>query len=106
MEIKSLLSASPRMQEIDPGHTYKETDGGQIIQFIKRTDGVLVTPGATNEGLLEILIHRTGYLHKLFPCIENTVALIALKQALFQFDSRTMKRQAQGVETRDRAHVS
>lgn len=106
MEIKELLTSAPRMREVDPGHTYVETDGGQTIQFIKRTNGELVTEGATNEGLLEILIHRTEYLHRLFPCVENENALVAMKHALFQFDSRTLKRRAQGVETQDKAHVS
>lgn len=90
---------------IDPGHTYL-VEGEQHIHFIKRTDGVLIHNGTTNEELLEVLIDRTEFLNAKFPCIENDLALINMRSALQFFNSRTAKRVTQGVETKDIAHVS
>lgn len=93
------------MKIVDPGHTY-EVNGNQTIAFIKRTDGALVFAGTTNEEMLEVLIDRTEFLNGKFPCIENEMALLAMKSALEAFNSRTQKRVSQGVETKDIAHVS
>lgn len=93
------------MHVFDEGHLY-EVNKNQLIQFIKRTNGELVKEGTTNEELLEVLINRTEFLNGKFPCIENDMALLAMKAALEAFNSRTQKRVAQGVETKDIAHVS
>ncbi len=93
------------MKVTDPGHTY-ELDSEQSISFIKRTNGELIHDGTTNEELLEVLIDRTEFLDAKFPCAENKIALESMKNALFAFNLRTNKRVAQGVETKDLAHVS
>jgi hypothetical protein len=53
-----------------------------------------------------MLIDRTTILNTKFPCIENDTALYHLGAALRWFNERTTKRVAQGVETKDEAHVS
>lgn len=54
--------------------------------------------GATNESLLNILIHRTQYLDSKFPSDQNKQAIAAMQTALAAFDARTAERQARGVE--------
>lgn len=93
------------MKVIDLGHKY-EVAGGQTVEFIKRANGELVNEGTTNEELLEVLIDRTEFLDSKFPCDENKVALVFMKQALVSFNQRTAKRIMQGVETKDLPHVS
>lgn len=90
----------------DPGHVYQLDEAKQQVFFIKRTNGKLTHPGTTNEELLEVLIDRTKFLDEKFPCVENKVALAAMQYALDSFNSRTQKRVAQGVETKNVAHVS
>lgn len=85
---------------------YALGDGQKQIQFVKYTDGKLIHEGTTNEELLEIVIDRTQFLDSKFPCIENKVAIEALKIALDALNNRTHKRVAQGMETKDIAHVS
>jgi hypothetical protein len=93
------------MKVLDEGHTYELQDG-QIVNFIKRTNGELVHEGTTNEVLLEVLLDRTKFLDAKFPCVENKAAIAYMQAALDSFNSRTAKRVAQGVETKDLAHVS
>jgi hypothetical protein len=93
------------MKVLDEGHTY-ETQDGQTLNFIKRTNGELVHEGTTNEELLEVLLDRTKFLDDKFPCVENKAAIAYMQAALDSFNSRTAKRVAQGVETKDIAHVS
>lgn len=54
--------------------------------------------GLTNEALLAILIHRTEVLNKRFPCEENDLAIRAMEEALGNFNVRTKRRLARGVE--------
>jgi hypothetical protein len=93
------------MKILDVAHNYV-VNGNQEIKFIKRIGGELVQVGTTNEELLEVLIDRTEQLEASFPCDENKVALLFMREALRSFNIRTSKRLAQGVETKDIAHVS
>lgn len=93
------------MKVIDAAHEY-ELAGNQTVKFIKRTNGELIHAGTTNEEMLEVVIDRTNGLDAKFPCDENKQALVYLNLALDAFNSRTAKRVAQGVETKDIAHVS
>jgi hypothetical protein len=90
---------------IDPMHLYV-VENNQAIQFIKCTEGKLIHPGTTNESLLEVLLHRTGYLDEKFPCVENKLAIQHMQLALNALYDRTAKRVAQGVETKDIPHLS
>lgn len=90
---------------LDAGHTYLLT-GSQKVSFIKRENGELVYDGTTNEEMLDVLINRLNYLDGKFPCEENKQALANLKSGLAWLNERTKKRVAQGVETKDIAHVS
>jgi len=82
------------------GHYYQILSGPltQIVEFQKGpvlSNGV---NGATNEALLAILIHRTKYLNKLYPCRENSIAITNMEQALMWFEKRTADRLERGVE--------
>ena len=82
---------------LDPAHCYVTQDG-QLINFIKRTNGDLIHSGTTNEELIEIVLNRLVWLDGKFPCQENKDALVGLQTALDALYSRTAKRVAQGVE--------
>lgn len=57
--------------------------------------------GLTNEALLAVLIHRTNYLNKKFPCRENSIAITNMEQALMWLEKRTAGRIERGVEGKD-----
>lgn len=101
--IATAVVARTGVSVLDAGHTYMVT-GGQKIQFIKRTAGVLVSEGTTNEELLQVLINRTRFLNDKFPCRENSIAIQKMEETLMWFNERTAKRIEQGVETLDIAH--
>lgn len=88
----------------DAFHIYKLVDG-QLITFMKKVGGELVHEGTTNEEIIEVLIHRIGNLNTKFPCIENSIALDSLREALSALEERTNKRVQQGVEGQDIPHV-
>lgn len=59
-----------------------------------------VADGTTNEDVLSMLIERTRYLNGLFPCRENTFAIIKMEEAVMWFEKRTadrLKRQVEGT---------
>ena len=89
----------------DPGHTYTLSDGTEV-EFIKRQNGELIHDGTTNEELIEVLLDRMEFLNEKFPCLENIQAIKHLASALEWLNKRTALRTAQGVETKDIAHVS
>ena len=82
------------------GHRYDWTAGIKTgsIQFQLGPVKKAVLNGLTNEALLAILIHRTEYLNKQFPCRENEYAIELMKRALECFESRTKNRIARNVE--------
>lgn len=90
----------------NPGHAYviehhdnEKEDGFSLpISFQEGPVKEHGVNGATSEGLLAVLIHRTGVLNGNFPCEENELAILHLKKALEAFESRTRNRQARGVE--------
>jgi hypothetical protein len=90
---------------IDPGHLYGLA-AKQKLFFMKSHEGEQVYPGTTNEEILEVLLDRTTYLNEQFPCTENEIAILGMQIALKAFNQRTKARIAQGVQTKDVAHVS
>ena len=92
------------MQVIDPGHSY-ELAYGNTLSFIKRTNGVLVNEGTTNEEVIEVLLDRLHFLHKKLPCRENSLTITKLEEALLWLNHRTAKRLVQGIESTDTPHV-
>ena len=61
--------------------------------------------GVTIEEVTEVILHRLHELHDKFPCEENEQALYHYNHALHFLNRRTAKRQAQGVEGKEVAHV-
>lgn len=98
------------MNVIDPGHEYQVNSIGdepdQIISFLKRVNGELIHDGTTNEEIIKVLIDRMNYLQNQVPCVENEIAITGLTIALNSLESRTTKRVAQGIMSKDISHVS
>lgn len=82
------------------GHLYQVLLGNenQEIGFQMGPVQVNGVNGLTNESLLAILIHRTKYINKQFPCRENSIAITNMEQALMWFEKRTADRVDRGVE--------
>lgn len=57
--------------------------------------------GVTNEALLAVLISRTEILNGKFPCMENEIAIMNMKNALDLFEARTKNHVERGVEGKD-----
>lgn len=86
-----------------PGHHYSvfkdELENKLLsIDFQEGPVGEVGVNGVTNEVLLCILIDRTEKLNLQYPCDENVQAISHMKDALANFNSRTWKREARGVE--------
>lgn len=62
--------------------------------------------GIQNEPLIDLLHMRITALQERFPCEENVQAMAYLDSALIILNERTRKRQEQGVEGKNEAHVS
>ena len=76
-------------------------DGSAVLTTLEFQAGPIPEHGVnglTNELLLQILIERTERLNKMFPCEENKYAIAYLKRALREFDARTERRKAAGIE--------
>ena len=98
------------MEIIRAGHEYalKDFESGEHIQelaFINKkpkeegsTELVTVHPGTTNEDVLEVLINRCEYLYRKFPSNETKQAILHMKLALENLESRTKNRVKRGVE--------
>jgi hypothetical protein len=54
--------------------------------------------GWQNEHIVAMLIHRITELDSKFPCIENKMAIMHLKDALDSLNDRTKNRIQRGVE--------
>lgn len=94
IEEEILTAVEPRFSVICAGHIYEETDGGQTISFIIQDDSSHWESGATNEGLLEILLDRTKHLNNTQPCEQYRLAIISMQDALDYFEERTAKASA------------
>jgi hypothetical protein len=98
------------MEVLEPGHTYKvsnfeKPNNGQVIQFIHKEPIVegqpelkTIADGTTTEELLLVLIDRTNFLNKKFPCRENSIAITKLDEALLWLNKRTEDRKKRKVE--------
>lgn len=92
------------------GHKYiannfENPSDGQTIQFIEKqpkeegsTELITVNDGTTNEELLVVLLNRLNYLNGKFPCIENSIAITKLDEALLWLNKRTADRVARNVK--------
>lgn len=82
------------------GHRYDVLSGSMyhIIQFQQGAVQENGVNGLTNEALLAILIHRTKHLDSKFGCAENKRAIEHMEEALVNFEVRTARRMARGVE--------
>ena len=82
------------------GHQYVVLVGAKSIQVDFQRGGVAEhgVNGLTNEALLAILLHRTKHLNSLFPCDENFRAIQHMEDALVNFEVRSARRIARGVE--------
>lgn len=113
------------MRVIDPGHRYALTiyqsnaEGllepvfdatnpvnDQRVTFISKLAGKDVYPGTTNEEVLLMMIDRMKFLDTKFPCAENKEAITNLEAALKVLEKRTTNRKEQGVEGKNKPHVS
>lgn len=87
----------------NPGsfYTVSAENPEDFCQDLDFQDGPVPTNGVnglTNEVLLVILIHRTKALDSKFPCPENKRAISDMENALVNFEVRTARRMARGVE--------
>jgi len=63
--------------------------------------------GTTIEDIIQVLLDRLdGFQHGPFACHENAEAIALLKAARSRLESRTKKRQDQGVEGKNLPHKS
>jgi len=98
------------MKAIRPGHAYKLTnfenkETWQFLQFIEKepkfqgsNEMITLHDGTTNEEVLAMLIDRCQGLFDKFPSEETANAIVHMKAALEQFELRTARRIARGVE--------
>lgn len=99
------------MKVLEAGHTYELSNfenkdaAGQTLQFIHKepiadgsTEFKTVADGTTNEELLEVLIHRLGFLQKQLPCRENAIVITKLEESLMWLNKRTADRQKRNVD--------
>ncbi len=86
------------------GHHYQVLMGvqGVTIQFQNGPVSESGVNGLTNEALLALLIHRTKFINKKFPCRENSIAITNMEQALMWFEKRTADRIDRGVEGKNK----
>lgn len=62
--------------------------------------------GAQIEDVIDILVERLrGFQNGGFPCRENALAITKLEEARLWLNERTRKRQEQGVEGKNVAHI-
>lgn len=85
------------------GHQYQVLAGPKTTQIDFQRGGVATNGvnGLTNEALLSILLHRTKFLNKQFPCDENFRAIGHMEEALVNLEVRTARRMVRGVEGRE-----
>ncbi len=79
------------------GNNYPE-----IFFYRMALDGTK-TDGVTNEEVLRVLIHRLRFLNETcqdgkFWCVENSLAITNLEEALLWLEKRTADREARKVE--------
>lgn len=105
------------MKVLVPGHRYElelfEPDSHlsrmhgqpQVVQFIHkepvdvgRKDMRTVSPGTTNEEVLDMMHDRLEFLQGRMPCPENAEAIACIKTARRVLAERTARRQAIGIE--------
>ena len=92
--------------ELDLG-TITDREVHAEIQFQHGPVGENGFNGVQNEQVIELLIKRINALEDWrFPCDENLDAQGHLSLALEALNLRTTRRQAQGVEGQNVAHVS
>ena len=113
VKASSLLRGNAKA--LRPAHLYQlknfeNKEAFQIVQFIEKepkmpgsTEMITVNDGTTNEAILEMLIDRCQALYDKFPSEETFNALSHLKSALDQFELRTIRRIARGVEGKAQA---
>lgn len=86
---------------VDPGHEYllDSYDGGESVRlmFVKREGegypfNVGHHPGTNCQEVIRALINRVQYLQKQIPCDENLFTVDALRDALWQFETRAARR--------------
>ena len=107
---EGILKDVPLIKVLRPGHLYQlenfeEKNGFQVLQFIEKepkfggsNEMITINDGTTNEAVLEMLIDRCQGLYAKFPSDETAVAILHMKEALAQFELRTFRRIARGVE--------
>lgn len=87
-------------------HHYEDGEGYIALHFQEGPVAEVGVNGCQNEDVLEILLHRMGELQKAFSCRENALAITKMEEALMWLNRRTELRQKQGVEGRNKPHVS
>ena len=77
----------------------------QFVQFIHKEpvkDGSkvmrTVSPGTTNEEVLEMMIDRMKFLQERCPCVENEMVINRLFECSHLLQARTARRKAAGIE--------
>lgn len=85
---------------LDQAHVYSVKVGTEFVTvgFQKGPVPEVGVNGLTMECLLTIMINRTIVLDNMFPCDENKLAIMRMREALAQLELRTAKRNARGVE--------
>lgn len=85
------------------GHVYQVllgADDPAPLALVFQRGGVAFNGvnGITTEALLAVCIHRTEVMNAQFHSDENDLALRGMRDALANFEIRTKRRQARGVE--------
>ncbi len=99
------------MKVIKEGHSYElenfenKESKGQTINFIQKEQSpkdtnelVTVQDGTTNEEILEMMIDRLKYQHKVVPSKETACCLTHLEEGLMWLEKRTKDRIKRKVE--------
>ena len=89
-----------KVNVIDQARTYSVKVGTEYVTVGFQNGSVpeVGVNGLSMECLLAIMINRTVILDNMFPCDENKLAIMRMREALAQLELRTAKRNARGVE--------
>jgi len=93
------------MKVIDPGRRYELAAGNDLV-FLQKEGREIVRDGTTNEEVLEVLIDRVTEAYQTLPCRESIRALYLLREALAEFQMRSLRRASAGVEGTHHPHTA
>ncbi len=96
-----------KFRGLDPGTNVAPDEGVIDIRFQAGPLQEVGVNGCSIEDVIDVLTARLeGFQRGDFRCRENALAITKLEEAKQWLLYRTMKRQQQGVEGRNQAHLS